>query len=476
MDPLSITAGAAGFISLGITAAGGIIQYCKSYRSQDVNFVLLMRHAKELESFLGLIKDRTTASQSPSRDVHNSLEGCRQACDACLNDFKQLNAKYTDQKSNRRLIYKLRYPFDKAKLDDLRSQLQEFHVRLLGILQLANLDATREIRSIAISESAKITLAVESMEREVQSSLSDVKQAVTGIHTGVDQLESSFQRGLGEAKMHIMTSLGDNQNAISNRASLIIANQETQSVSLKQYMDQRLGALESNQREFFTRALAAGAGVNGQTALLNSNTDDGRWVRNSVREKMNLSMPVRNIFDSLCTCPVTQQRRFTKQHQAHCIYSLGYREERTFTKSFRAFRRMITISCKVEYARMNWARDWHVYPNLTVRMTVPPDSPAFDVIRRAGNNLCHIKSIRELEDLFKDSLISLKRIFTNGEGWPTDVNEDGWNLLHVCQFTLQTYKPFLEYHSTGLTNEKLSPREWFKTYSRTITIWDPRKQ
>lgn len=139
MDPLSITAGAAGFISLGITAAGGIIQYCKLYRSQDVDFVLLMRHAKELESFLGSIKDRTTASQSPSRDVHNSLEGCRQACDACLNDFKQLNAKYTDQKSNRRLIYKLKYPFDKAKLDDLRSQLQEFHVRLLGILQLVNL-------------------------------------------------------------------------------------------------------------------------------------------------------------------------------------------------------------------------------------------------------------------------------------------------------------------------------------------------
>ncbi|KAI0849314.1 hypothetical protein F5Y00DRAFT_269636 [Daldinia vernicosa] len=430
MDPLSIAAGAAGFISLGITAAGGIIQYCKSYRSQDADFDLLIRHAKELESFLGSIEDRSRASQRPSKDVHDSLQGCRQACDACLNDFKQLNAKYTNQKSKQKLIQKLKYPFDKAKLDDLRSQLQEFHVRLLGILQLVNLDATREIRSIAISKSAKITLAVESMEREVQSSLSDVKQAVADIRTDVNQLGSSFQHDLGEAKMHIMTSLDDSQNVTSDRALSIIANQERQSVLLKQYIDQRLGALESNQREFFTRTLAASAGVNGQTALFSSNTDDGCWIRNSVREKMNLRMPVRNIFESLCTCPVIQQRRFTKQHQAHCIYALRDRQEWNFTKSFRAFRRMITISCKVQYARMNWARDWHVYPNLTAQMTVPWDSPAFEVIRNTRNILCHIKSVRELEDLFKDSLISLKEIFTKGEGWPTDVHEDGLNLLH----------------------------------------------
>ncbi|KAI1662788.1 hypothetical protein F4813DRAFT_341956 [Daldinia decipiens] len=443
MDPLSITAGAAGFISLGITAAGGIIQYCKSLRSQDVDFVQLTRHAKELESFLGSIKDRNTASQSPNTDIHNSLQRCCQAYDACLNDFKQLNAKYTNQKSNRKLIYKLKYPFDKAKLNDLRSQLQEFHVILLGILQLLNLDATREIRSIAISESAKTTLAVQSIERQVQSSLSDVKQAVTDIHTGIGQLEASFQRDLGEAKIHIITYLGDNKNVVSNQASLIIANQETQSVSLKQYIDQRLGALENNQQEFFTRALAVSAGADGQATLLNLNTDNGCWVRNNVREKMNLRMPVRNIFDSLCTCPVTQQHHSTKRHQAHCIYSPGNREERTFTRKFRVFRRMITASCKVEYARMNWARDWHVYPNLTVRMTVPVDSPSFLVIHKARVNLRNIKSIRELEELFKDTLISLKKIFTNGEGWPTDVDEYGWNLLHEVVLAIFLYSDYM---------------------------------
>ncbi|KAK6951345.1 hypothetical protein Daesc_007879 [Daldinia eschscholtzii] len=296
MDPLSISAGAAGFISLGLTTAGGIIKYCKSYRSRDADFTQLMHHAKELESFLSSIQNRTTTQQTPNGDIDSSLQGCRNACDACLGDFKNLNAKY----ANVRPLQRLTYPFNKTRLDDLRSRLQEFHARLLGLLQLINLDATRDIRSITISESARITRTIESVGRDVQSSLSDARQVVTStMHTSINQLELSFQRGLGETETHLMSSMDDNHRALSDQVSLITVDQENHLSSFRQYMDHRLSALEKNQQEFFTRALSASARVHSPQDFLNSSTADQRWVRRSVREKINLGMSERSIFDSL---------------------------------------------------------------------------------------------------------------------------------------------------------------------------------
>ncbi|OTB15090.1 hypothetical protein K445DRAFT_12372 [Daldinia sp. EC12] len=436
MDPLSISAGVAGFISLGLTATGGIIQYCKSYRSRDADLTQLMHHAKELESFLSSIQDRTTTSQIPSRDIDSSLQGCRNACDACLSDFKNLNAQYT----NGKLLRRLKYPFDKASFDDIRSRLQEFHARLLGFLQLINLDATRDIRSITISESAKITRTVESVGRDVQSSLSDVKQVVTStIHTGINQLESSFQHDLGETETHLTSSIHDNHRALSSQVSLITINQESQLASIRQYIDHHFRVLQNNQQELISRTVAASAEVNDAEEFIKSNTANYRWVRRSVREKMNLGMSEQNIFDSLCTCPKIPTRRSTKEHQDGCIYALKRRESWSFNRKFRVFRRVITIACRFEYARMNWARDWRVYPNMTVRMTVPWGSPAFEVIYDASFLFGKKETIQETEELFRDCLIQIKEIFINGEGWPTDVEEGGFNLIHVCLLSFPSF-------------------------------------
>lgn len=146
MDPLSVTASAAGLISLGLTISGGLIRYCKVYKGQDADLTQLARHAKELETFLGLIENQIANLQGPNQDITDSLQKCRDACDTCLGDFKSLSAKYTYQtpsqtlkERGRRLVHNVRYPFDKGKLDDFRSQLQEFYTRLLGHLQLIHL-------------------------------------------------------------------------------------------------------------------------------------------------------------------------------------------------------------------------------------------------------------------------------------------------------------------------------------------------
>ncbi|KAI1467891.1 uncharacterized protein F4812DRAFT_459172 [Daldinia caldariorum] len=456
MDPFSISSGVVGFISLGLTTAGGIIKYCESYRSREADFAQLKHHAEELESFLSSIHDRTTAPQTLPGDIDTSLQKCRDACDACLNEVKRLNSKYTSHPKPRwKPLKRLKYPFDKAKLDDLRSRLREFHARLLGFMQLVNLDATRDIRSVAVSESAKITLSVETVGREVQSSLSNVQQVVTSaIHTTANHLESSFRRDLGETEVHLMSSLDGNRNqlessfqhslgetethlisylennhsALSNQVSLITVTQENQFSSFRQYMDHRLRVLEQNQQEFFTRALSASAEVDKPEEVLNSSNADCRWIRRSAREKMNLGMSERSIFDSLCTCSKMQKRRSTKQHQDGCVYSLKQYDSWTFNRSFRVFRRAVTVACRFEYARMNWARDWRVYPNMTVRMTVPRSSPAFTTMEKISFDL--YRHVQDMEELFRDCLVRLKLIFMNGEGWPTDVREDGSNLIH----------------------------------------------
>ncbi|KAI1805162.1 hypothetical protein F4811DRAFT_570343 [Daldinia bambusicola] len=457
MDPLSISAGVAGFISLGLTAAGGIIQYCKSYRSLDSDLAQLMHHAEELESFLSLIRDRSTAPQSLPGDIDTCLQGCRDACDTCLKDVKLLNAKYTHPRPRWKPSKRLNYPFDKAKLDDLRSRLQEFHARLLGFLQLATLDATRDIRSIASSESAKIILSVKTVGREVQSSISNVQQEVTStIQSSTSQLQSSFRRSLGETEVHLMSSLDgnrhqlessfqrdlaetethlmssleNNHSALSNQVSLVNVTQENQFLLFRQFMDRRLGILEKNQQELVTRALSASAVADDPNEVSNSSNADCRFVRRSVREKMNLGMSEQSIFNSLCTCSKMQKRRSTKQHQDGCIFSLKQYDSWTFKSSFRVLRRVITIACRVEYARMNWARDWRVYPNMTVRTTVPQDSPAFAAIYDTSRRL--YADMHKMEEFFRDCLSRVKLIFMNGEGWPTDVSADGSNLIHTA--------------------------------------------
>ncbi|KAI0841425.1 hypothetical protein F5Y06DRAFT_308245 [Hypoxylon sp. FL0890] len=445
MDPLSISASAAGLISLGLQVSSGIIGYCKVYRSREADLVQLVQHARELDSFLGLIRDRTMASQTPNTDIDSLLQGCRTVCDACLGDIKQLNAKYTSLKpvhgfNGRRkgFIQSLKYSFDKGKLDDLRSQLQGFNAKLQGYLQLINLDATRDIRNLAISESTKVTLAMESSERAIQSCLSNVEQVVTTrLDDGVGRLESSLQHGLKKAERNLTTALGGNLSAISDQISLSGTARDSQSLGLMQHIDQRFEHYE----KLLLRMLAPSHSVDDQAASLKSDIGDDSLVRQGVTGKANLTMPVQNVFDFLCICPRTRQRRSAKQHQEGCIYYSGNRKKRTISMSLRAFRRQITAICIVEYSHMAWARDWQVRPNLTLRATVPDDSPLFMAIKKVGLGLKSVSTVQELEESFRGCLIKLKQIFANGEGWPTDVDTAGDNLLHCV--LLNIFNPLL---------------------------------
>lgn len=261
MDSLSVTASLAGLVSLGLTISGGLIQYCKAYRSQDTDLAQLAQHAQELESFLNLVTDRTSGSQKASSDIDGLLQKCRDTCDTCLLDFKRLNAKYYSYLSKpgedlkerpRTLVRHLKYPFDKGKFDDLRSQIQEFNIELLGLLQLINLDFTRELRSEALSEFTKITRAVDSIGTTLRSAISSTEHVVTTtIHSRVRQLESTFQRYVENSEKNITTSTGDGLGLISGQIVALRESQNDQALLLRSHFDQALESQLKQMQNFY---------------------------------------------------------------------------------------------------------------------------------------------------------------------------------------------------------------------------------
>ncbi|KAI1776458.1 hypothetical protein F4818DRAFT_440825 [Hypoxylon cercidicola] len=403
MDPFSVATGAAGLISLGLTVSGGLIQYCKDYRSQDADLTQLSQHAQELNSFLILIEKRTTGPHAPDGDIHATLQGCRDACDACLENFKRLNDKYASPKlgRSRKLVRNLKYPFDKRKFEDVRSRFREFNAALLGHLH----DVTRSIRIRMISESDRVTTAVEAMGRQFHSSILSSEHALNDtIRDGTDQLEMSFQRGLQITENNVVTAVDEKSDALMQR------------------LDQVVQMLQSqNQMQ------ATSISIDNRMALGISNMSNSR-LNTDVTRKLPSEVPVRSFF---CDCPV-RYGHSNMQHRKGCLYSFSNRKKRTFALSLGAFRRQIIATCQIEYSLLAWARDWRIHPNLTFRATVWRGAPAFETIRRASKAINNVVTVKDLEETLRNCLVELQHIFTSGKGWPTDVDDLGRNLLHLA--------------------------------------------
>ncbi|KAI1410272.1 hypothetical protein F5Y13DRAFT_192459 [Hypoxylon sp. FL1857] len=337
------------------------------------------------------------------------------------------------------------YPFNKDEFDNLRSQLREFYVRLLGHLQLINLDATREIRSIVIAESTKIPVAVEAVGRRLQSSISNTEHVVVGtVRDSISQLKSTLQDGLQETEKNIATSVEIGLHNLSDRLG---KGQDNQTLDIKRYMDHRFRLLEAS-----LRAQAGNTAEDG-TSLLGPDTNESRRKRN-VGGKAPLGMTAASILNTRCNCPRMRLGGSGIQHQKGCIYSFTNRKKRNFAIRFRAFRREIIARWELEYFQLAWTRDWQIHPNLTVRAIVSWKAPAFDALSLLSGMI--LPTTQDLEKALQNCLVKLRLIFESGQGWPTDRAENGYNfnLLHrFCLFILPELVPL----DSTCTEEELVP-------------------
>lgn len=95
-DPLSITAGIAGIVSLGIQVTGSLVKFYASYKGQDTD---LARTTTELESLLNTfcyldaaLKTRTF--RPDEQDLIKTIESSAHNCDELIQELKEENQKF----------------------------------------------------------------------------------------------------------------------------------------------------------------------------------------------------------------------------------------------------------------------------------------------------------------------------------------------------------------------------------------------
>ncbi len=162
-DPLSVTAGAAGLISLGIQVTQSLVNYYNSYKGQDSD---IRGMTERLECLLDIFQDlkKTITNrkiQADERGLLKNIETSIKNCDSLIRELQEECEKFTNTSSNgikatirtagRRAIY----PFRQSTLQKLDENIDEIRANLLpalGVLQLKDHKRTHneiaEIKSL----------------------------------------------------------------------------------------------------------------------------------------------------------------------------------------------------------------------------------------------------------------------------------------------------------------------------------------
>lgn len=140
MDPLSIPAGVAGFVALGLTVSKGLIEYCQDFKSQDDDLWKLSQHAIMLEGFVNMARKRLD-TKMPRSDIKEAIEECSLASGACLrgvNSFLDKNP-IKDSSGTKDLLRRMSFPLKRSRLQNLQREMTEFNSALALTLQFLNM-------------------------------------------------------------------------------------------------------------------------------------------------------------------------------------------------------------------------------------------------------------------------------------------------------------------------------------------------
>ena len=122
-----------GAISLGITLCDDIAVYCHAWKHQDDDVRSLTALCKALKQLLQDIEQRVKDSQTLDPNIvenpNDTLQACTGHCEAVL----QLTEKYTVGPANtawkgkaRELVQRLKFPFEKKTLEELKDIMIAF--------------------------------------------------------------------------------------------------------------------------------------------------------------------------------------------------------------------------------------------------------------------------------------------------------------------------------------------------------------
>ena len=144
-DPLSITASAAGIISLGITVCQGLIDYCQAFAGQYRDVRILVQDLQGLERSLTLLRDSLTHRP----DLLDLVQPYIATLRARVDDLQPILGRYgesvTRDNGSRHHSFKEKvgtttkrtlYPFKKGMISELRDTVRQAQDNLSLALQV----------------------------------------------------------------------------------------------------------------------------------------------------------------------------------------------------------------------------------------------------------------------------------------------------------------------------------------------------
>lgn len=148
-DPLSLLGLAAGLVSLGLQTCSGITTYLGAIKCRAEDITSIRRQNDALNSVLQAIKPSLSRLPSDHQASVAAVQSCFQSCETELKALKTLvdglaqnnasNATVKDRIKGQ--AKKLSYPFNRQKLQQLESRLNQANAGLQLALQSLGLSA-----------------------------------------------------------------------------------------------------------------------------------------------------------------------------------------------------------------------------------------------------------------------------------------------------------------------------------------------
>ncbi len=148
-DPLTVVASTAGIVSFGLQVCGGLIKFCRAWKSHDRDIEEALENLTDLELNLKLLSENLSLVESLDDTNADSLAGARhkiRSCTASLNKLQGIlieseaidqPAGVLDKLHNVRL--RSMFWFNKEKLKGLRASVSETQNNLGCAIQILSL-------------------------------------------------------------------------------------------------------------------------------------------------------------------------------------------------------------------------------------------------------------------------------------------------------------------------------------------------
>lgn len=148
-DPLSVLSGAAGIISLGVTACQGLITYYQAWEAWEDDVRGAMKDVEHVSKFLSLLKARIDKLPADQIDIVNQAHAAKARLAEAIKKFEDIRdnckavpAQNGERHKWRNFSRRSLYPFKQSTLRELRDAVRGAREVLTSLLQLLQMQVS----------------------------------------------------------------------------------------------------------------------------------------------------------------------------------------------------------------------------------------------------------------------------------------------------------------------------------------------